>query len=84
MHPLQFLIVSKQHGGTPPAAAAPPPATAAPKPRPPEGTVLRRWERVYAALLVRAARGGNSLSVTLQSDCYANHPGGGANPRLPG
>ena len=83
----QFLLVSK---GAPvgggPARASSPSGKSTPNPRPPAATILRRWEKVYLSLRAHVALGGKSLSLTMQSDYYANYPGegAGANISLPG
>ena len=83
----QFLLVSK---GAPvgggPARASSPSGKSTPNPRPPAATILRRWEKVYLNLQAHVALGGKSLSLTMQSDYYANYPGEGvgANKSLPG
>ena len=83
----QFLLVSK---GVPvgggPAGASSPSGKSAPAPRPPAATILRRWEKVFLSLQAHVALGGKCLSLTMQSDYYANCPGEGcgANVSLPG
>jgi hypothetical protein len=78
----QFLLVSKGApvGGGPARASSP--SGKALNPRPPLAIILRRWEKVYLSLWAHVALGGKCLSLTMQSDYYANYPGEGAGANL--